>query len=239
MTRSGRKIDSKAAAAVAATPTNAVGETSIHDDAPSGRSTPTVGISATPRGSAAPYSSSYEGQDPGVRAFLEQVDLDNYREPLLDFGPRVTASHRKRGPRQKATNPQGVTMIAHLTQHTGAVTSIITSPDQIFFATSSEDRHILIWDIARLERSVSAKPRLAYRMEGRVAAMCRIEDTHCLAAAAEDGQLHVLRVHVASSGGSAKYGRVECIRTWRTDQKDGHVTFVSHLLGESTFFAIC
>ncbi|WVQ93835.1 hypothetical protein IAU59_000913 [Kwoniella sp. CBS 9459] len=239
MTRSGRKkVDSKAAPAVAASHTNAVGTTTIHDEPLSGRATPLASAtfgSGTPRGSmipaAAPYSSSYDGQDPGVRAFLEQVDLDNYREPLLDFGPRITASHRKRTPKAKSgsSSPQAATMIAHLTQHEGAITSIVTSPDSLFFATSSEDTQILIWDSARLERSVATKPRLVYRMDAPVTTMCRIENTHCLAAAAEDGQLHVLRVHVTSSGGSSKYGRLECIRTWATDRHDGHIVFVSHL----------
>ena len=237
--RSGRKLDSKAAAAVAATPTNAVGTTSLHDDPSSGRTTPTAGPSYAFRGQYAPYSSSYEGEDPGVRAFLEQVDLDNYREPLLDFGPRITGNHRKRGPPSNASNPQGVTMIAHLTHHTDAITSIVVSPDQIFFATSSLDMQVLVWDTARLERSISAKPRLSHHMTARITSMCRIENTHCLAVAAEDGHLQVLRVHVTSSGGSAKYGRLECIRSWRADEKDGHVTFVSHLHGEQGSLGHC
>ncbi|ORY34315.1 hypothetical protein BCR39DRAFT_556705 [Naematelia encephala] len=231
MRKNGRKkLDSKAAPAVASSNTVAVGTTSIHDEPSSGRSTPTVvGSSSGVRGPIAPYSSSYEGQDPGVRAFLEQIDLENYREPLLDFGPRVVASHRKRGPRPKAGSPQGVTMIAHLTQHIGAVTAVVTSPDQLFFATASADSQVLIWDTAKLERSVTAKPRLTYRMDGPVSSMCRIESTHCLAVAAETGGLHVIRVHVSGSGGSVKYGRVECIRAWRPDVKDGHVTYVTHL----------
>ncbi|WVF66213.1 hypothetical protein IAT40_000953 [Kwoniella sp. CBS 6097] len=246
MTRSGRKkVDSKAAPAVGASHTNAVGTTTIHDEPLSGRATPLASATfayGTPRGSiapvAAPYSSSYDGQDPGVRAFLEQVDLENYREPLLDFGPRVTASHRKRTPKAKSgsSSPQAATMIAHLTQHEGAITSIVTSPDSLFFATSSEDSQILIWDSARLERSVATKPRLLYRMDAPITSMCKIENTHCLAAAGGDGQLHVLRVHVTSSGGSTKYGRVECIRTWATDRHDGHIIFVSHLQESSLLF---
>ncbi|WVQ80358.1 hypothetical protein IAT38_002463 [Cryptococcus sp. DSM 104549] len=246
MTRSSgrKKVDSKAAPAVGASHTNAVGTTTIHDEPLSGRTTPTAlalamgtlgNGAATPKGPVAPYSSSYEGHDPGVRAFLEQVDLDNYREPLLDFGPRVTASHRKRPPRVKSasSSPQGVTMIAHLTQHQGAITSIITSPDSVFFATASEDTQILVWDTARLERSVTTKPRLTYRMDAPVTSMCRIENTHCLAASAEDGQVHVLRVHVGSSGGSVRYGKVECIRTWRAQRDDGFVKFVAHLQNSS------
>lgn len=230
--RGKKKLDAKAAPAVAASHANALGTTSIHDEVASGRSTPTIGPvggQLTPK--AAPYSSSYEGQDPGVRAFLEQVDLDNYREPLLDFGPRVTASHKKRPPRPKSSSPQNVTMIAHLTQHTAPVVAIVPSPDQLFFATASEDSQILIWDTARLERSVSAKARLLYRMDAPITSVCRIENTHCLAVAAEDGQLHVVRVHV-SGGSSAKYSRIECIRTWAAERTIGHVVSVSHLQGE-------
>ncbi|WVR03468.1 hypothetical protein IAU60_000459 [Kwoniella sp. DSM 27419] len=236
ITRTGRsKVDSKAAPAVAASHTNALGTTTIHDEPASGQATPlassTFAHNTSARGSIAPYSSSYEGHDPGVRAFLEQVDLDNYREPLLDFGPRISATHRRRVPRTKsvASAPSGVTMIAHLTQHEGAITSIVSSPDNLFFATASEDCQILIWDSARLERSVTTQPRLVYRMAAPITAMCIIDNTHCLAAAAEDGQLHVLRVHVSTTGGSTKYAKVERVRSWATDRADGHVTFVSHL----------
>lgn len=232
MAHTGRKkVDTKGAPAVAAIHTNAIGTTTIHDEPASGRSTPTLGA-AVQGGNV--YASSYEGQDPGVRAFLEQVDLENYREPLLDFGPRVLASHRKRAPRPKTSNnPQGVTLIGHLTHHTDAVVSIVTSPDQVFFATASEDGTVLIWDSAKLERSIACEPRRSYSLDSPVTAMCRIENTHCLAVAGEDGQLHVLRVHVASTGGSAKYGKVECVRKWQTTPHDGHVTFVTHLQGTS------
>ena len=227
--RAGRKkLDAKAAPAVGASYTVALGTASIHDDLLSGRTTPLAEGQSTQK--AAPYSSSYEGHDPGVRTFLEQVDLENYREPLLDFGPRVTVSHRKRPPKQKSNAPQNVTMIAHLTQHSGPVVSIVTSPDHVFFATASSDSQVLVWDSARLERSVSAKARLIYRMDAPISSMCSIENTHCLAVAAEDGQLHVLRVHV-TGGSSARYGKIECIRTWAAERRDGHVLAVSHLRG--------
>lgn len=211
----------------------ATGTTSVHEDSRSGQSTPVAGTVAGGHvGPLAPYSSTYEGADPGVRAFLEQVDLENYREPLLDFGPRVVASHRKRGPRPKSASPQQATMIAHLPQHTGAVTAIVTAPDQMFFATASEDSSILIWDIPRLERSVAARPRLTYRMEAPVSTMCRIEETHCLAAASEDGAVHVLRVHASPGASTTKYKSIDCIRTWRTAPEDGYVIKISHLQGK-------
>lgn len=224
------KMDAKALPAVRMISTTAVGTTSIHDDNASGRSTPVP--STTAFGSAPPYGSTYDGADPGVRAYLEQVDLENYREPLLDFGPRVVAGNRKRGPRGKVSSPQSTTMIAHLPQHTGAVTALVTSPDHVFFASSSQDSSVMIWDTARLERSVAARPRLIYRMDAPISAMCRIEDTHCLAAAAEDGSAHIIRVHVSNTGSSPKYRSVECIRTWHADEQDGHVSHIVHLQGE-------
>lgn len=204
----------------------------MHDDMPSGRSTPVYGaVAQAVNAPLAPYGSTYDGADPGVRAYLEHVDLENYREPRLDFGPRVLPGQRKRGPRSKASAPQFATMIAHLPQHSGAVTAIVTSPDQLFFASASDDTSILVWDSARLERTVAARPRLTYRMDAPVAAMCRIEDTHCLAATAKDGSLHVLRVHVSATGASVKYKSIECIRTWAAAPEDGYVTHVSHLQG--------
>ncbi|KAL7418880.1 Serine/threonine-protein kinase [Cryptotrichosporon argae] len=190
------------------------------------KAAPAVAVHANAIGTTAsthpdlPYS-SYEGPDPAIRAFLDQVDLENYREPVLDFGPRATPGGRKRGPRSKPIKPSHVTMIAHLTSHTGAITAIVPSPDHLFFATAATDGLVLIWDTARLERGVSARPRLTYRMDSPVSAMCRIDETHCLAVAAEDGQVHVVRVH--TSGG--KYKGVECIRSW---QAKSTVKFLVH-----------
>ncbi|ORX34648.1 hypothetical protein BD324DRAFT_634336 [Kockovaella imperatae] len=217
-----KRLDSKALPAIGASHTTVTGLTSIHDDAMSGR--------ATPMADNPTYASSYEGPDPGLRAFLEQVDLENYREPLLDFGPKVSANQRKRAPRPKSTSATpGVTMIGHLTQHTGPITAIVTPPDHLFFATASEDGQILIWDSARLERMVATRARLAYSLGSPVTCMCRIDATHCLAAASQDGQLQILRVHVANpsrGSGTAKYAKVESVKSWRAPV--GHVIFVHH-----------
>lgn len=228
-----KRLDSKAAPAVSASHTTAMGMTTIHDDLMSGRETP-----STPKGAAPVYGSSYEGQDPSVREFLDQVDLETYREPLLDFGPKVIPGARRRGSRSKSNTQGGVTMIAHLAHHTAAITSIVTAPDHLFFATASEDGTVLIWDSVRLERSVSAKPRMRHLMNAPITAMCRIEGTHCLAVAAEDGQLHVLRVHTTSSGGSTKYGRLECIRTWKAKPEQGHVVSISHVQDTSSLLIV-
>ena len=235
-----KKVEAKAAPAIGAVHTTAIGTTTIHDDAPailSGRTTPTAirAGAITPANDgqtnvAAEYNRTSDRTDPGLRAFLEQIDLDTYREPLLDFGPRVASSGRKRT-RGKTSNSQGVTLIGHLTQHLDTVTSIITSPDHVFFATASHDTQVLIWDTVRMERSVAAKARLTYRMDSPISAMCRIENTYCLAVAAEDGQLHVIRVHV-SSGTSSKYAKVECLRAWTAAEQDGYVRHIAHVDGQ-------
>lgn len=228
-----RRVDGKALPAIAASHTTALGTTSVHDDLLSGRTTPTATGSGTPRLTPqAHYGTSYEGHDPAIRAFLEQVDLETYREPLLDFGPKVSASHKRRSARPKSASGQGTTLIGHFTQHTGPITAIITSPDHLFFATGSQDKTLCIWDTGRLERSVAAKARLTYTLDAPVSAMCRIENTHCLAVAAEDGQLHVLRVHVSGGSGSAKYTKLEVIRSWKAEGEEC-VNFVSHLQGKS------
>ena len=226
-----RRVEGKAAPAVTSINATAAGVITVHDDASLGILTPTEAQGSGPTRST-PYASSYEGHDPALRAFLEQIDLDNYREPLLNFGSRISGSQRKRPQRGKPGKPQTVTMIAHLTQHSASVRWLISSPDHIFFASAAEDGLVLIWDTARLERSVSAKARLVHRMHAPITAMCRIENTHCLAVAAEDGELHVIRIHVGISGGSARYGKVELLRMWRTDDDEGHVIHVSQLTGK-------
>ena len=80
-----------------------------------------------------------------------------------------------------------------------------------------------------LERSVATRARLSFNLESPVTAMCRIDNTHCLAVAGQDGHLQVLRVYSTSSGTSTKYSRIESVRSWQADSQEGHVTFVHHL----------
>ena len=47
-------------------------------------------------------------------------------------------------------------------EHTGAVTSIQVADDNLFFATSSSDGTIKIWDSQRLERNVVSHSSMTY-----------------------------------------------------------------------------
>lgn len=182
------------------------------------------------------YTSTYEGRDPGVRHLLDHVDLQNYQEPMLNFGPRISTSSLRRrsanrsGPsRPTGSSPRAATLIAHLAHHTAGITCFAASPDHTFFVSGSSDGLICVWDTARLERSVSAKPRLIYRgFDAPITALCTIENSHCLAAASANGQVHILRVHVLIGTGSSKYSRIECLHEWSVPIEDGVVMSMRH-----------
>lgn len=242
----------KAAPAVGSSKANATGLLDAHskprDGSPerSGRSSP-VSISGTVRGlerprlpSLAPIS-SYDGREPGINNLLEHMYLDNNRELQSEFGPRVhegpirrrnAARHsyisRDGGGRRIETN-----LVAHLGSHTDAITGVAVSPDHMFFISASDDKTVKIWDSARLERNVTSKARHTYgQHHAKVKAVCAIEGTHCFASAAEDGNIHVVRVHVTTGQGAGaglpKYGRLQMIREHRLNIPGEYVTYIAH-----------
>ena len=88
---------------------------------------------------------------------------------------------------------------------------------------------VKVWDTARLERSVTSKPRHTYTQHhARVKCVCMLEGTHCFASAAEDGSLHVVRVHIVQTGPLPKYGKVQAIREHRVDAPDEYITCMQH-----------
>lgn len=235
MSKRGVSDSIKAVAAVGAVHANVQGtvDSARRDADYRPQSSPASSIQNARVSNLVSYTSTYEGRDPGVKNLLDHVDLENYREPLINFGPRVSSSSTKRRP-PRAPLPRTTsagrtsTMIAHLSHHTACITCLATSPDHTFFASGSSDCSVSIWDTARLERSVSAKPRLTYRgLVAPVTAMCSIEASHCLAVGSADGQMHVVRVHVATGSGSPKYSRIECLQTWSAPSLDGAIVSVS------------
>ncbi|EIW79923.1 WD40 repeat-like protein [Coniophora puteana RWD-64-598 SS2] len=190
--------------------------------------------------------STYDGHDPGISTVLEHLYLDNShaRELQHDFGPRVHEGpiRRRNAARQRAAalsqdagsdssnnaHPGSTrrpaadaTLIAHLSSHTAAITGLAVSPDHVFFVSCSDDGTVKVWDTARLERSVTAKPRATYAGHGqaRVKAVCVVEGTHCFVSAGEDGGVHVVRVFVGGGGGYTvpKYGKLQLVREHRVE----------------------
>ncbi|KAF9516566.1 hypothetical protein BS47DRAFT_1371689 [Hydnum rufescens UP504] len=193
----------------------------------------------------APPSTTYayiqfkDGQEPAITNVLEHVYHDNFREGFHDFGPRILHGPiRRRQPIRAGLPPRDVsaigrrseaTLIANLTAHGSCVNDIAVSPDQVFFVSCSDDRSAKVWDTARLERNVTSKPRHVYNQHhARVTCICMVEASHCFVSAAEDGSVHVVRVHVSVSGSLPKYGKLQIVREHRLDHPGEFITSMQH-----------
>jgi len=165
------------------------------------------------------------------------MNLESGKEGMQDFGPRVSETPVRRRAnirtplqsRESGSGKGDVLLVANLTAHAGPVNGLIVSPDHLFFVSCSDDKTVKIWDTARLERNVTSKPRHTYAQHhARVTALCIIERTHCFASAADDGSLHVVRVHVSQSGSLPKYNKISIIREHRIDHPGEYITCLAH-----------
>jgi phosphoinositide-3-kinase, regulatory subunit 4 len=132
-------------------------------------------------------------------------------------------------PRDGTARRPEATLIAQLNSHTDAVTAFAVSPDHIFFVSSSDDKTVKVWDTARLERNVTSKPRFSYAQHhAKVKALCMLEGVHCFASAADDGSLHVVRVHINQSGALPRYPKIQTIREHRMSRPGEYITCMTH-----------
>lgn len=188
-----------------------------------------------------------DGQEVGISNLLENLYLDNNRELQHDFGPRVhdgpirrrNAARQSFIARDNGNRRVEATLVAHLHSHTDCITGLAVAPDHSFFVSASDDGSVKIWDTARLERSVTSKPRHTYTQHhARVKSVCIIEGVHCFASAAEDGSVHVVRVHVNSSGSLPKYGKLSVVREHRVESPGEYVTWLSHFNTGASFSSV-
>ncbi|GAA6014207.1 hypothetical protein JCM11491_004137 [Sporobolomyces phaffii] len=177
------------------------------------------------------FVSTYEGDDPSIKQLLERTYLDSYREPLPELGPHVAPGIPRRRalrtsfpPRERTpSRPEG-TLIAHLVEHTATVTDIAVAPDQLFFATGSEDGTVKVWDTMRLEKNVTSKSRQTFKQGGKITAVVMLEASHCVASASTNGTIWIHRVDVGLSGSMPKYSRPALIRQYQVDEQGDFVT---------------
>ena len=177
-----------------------------------------------------------DGQERGISNLLEGLYLDNNRELQLDFGPRVHEGPirrrnigRQNFSRDAAHRKVEANLIANITSHSDAVTGFAVSPDHMFFVSASDDKTVKVWDTARLERNVTSKPRHTYgQHHAKVKCVCILEGVHCFASAADDGSLHVVRVHIAQSTTLPKYNKLQVIREHRVDNVGEYITCMTH-----------
>ncbi|KAL4072222.1 hypothetical protein J3A83DRAFT_4372222 [Scleroderma citrinum] len=234
----------KAAPAVGSSNTNAVGVLEAPrlraDVSPeiSGRTTPVSAMRHSHRTPMVSHGRCADGHEQSISNLLENFYSDNSRELQSDFGPKVHdgAIRRRSAARQSfisrdssSTRRIEATLIMHLQCHSDCVTGFAVSPDHVFFVSCSDDMTVKVWDTARLERSVTSKPRHTYAQHhARVKCVCMLEAVHCFASAAEDGSLHVVRVHISQTGPLPKYGKVQAIREHRVDAPGEYITCMHH-----------
>ncbi|KAM0754729.1 Other/VPS15 protein kinase [Meredithblackwellia eburnea MCA 4105] len=190
---------------------------------------------------ASRFVSTYEGNDPRIKQLVERGYLDNYREPLPELGPFIPVGiPRARALRstfpareRKPTRPEG-TLVAHLVEHTAAITDIQVAPDQLFFVTGSEDGTVKVWDTIRLEKNVTSKSRHTYQQGGKITSICILENSHCIASASDNGTLWIHRVDVNLSGSMPKYSKAHLIRQRNAEEPGDFVTCMSSFNTQTT-----
>ncbi|KAG0277458.1 Serine/threonine-protein kinase [Linnemannia exigua] len=179
------------------------------------------------RGPDAFGMSSFSHSVDGGRRNLAELKLHQtlkvFQTPTHEFGPTILPlSEQRRIHRNNSQTvrsqwrPKGI-LVAHLAEHKAAVNQICVSPDHNFFVSCSDDGSVKIWDTARLEKNVTNRARMSYNsIGGKVTCMSFIENTHSVAAASDNGSIHVFRVHYISSG---KYGKCEPVRKITLDNE--------------------
>ncbi|KAG0092152.1 Serine/threonine-protein kinase [Podila epicladia] len=162
------------------------------------------------------YNHAVDGGRQNLSELLLHQALKVFQSPTHEFGPNILPLSRHR--RMTRNNSQTVrsqwrpkgTLVAHLAEHKAAVNQVCISPDHNFFVSCSDDGSVKIWDTARLEKNVANRARMSYNaLGGKVQCMSFIENTHSVAAASDNGWIHIFRVHYISAG---KYGKCEVVR---------------------------
>ncbi|SPC61050.1 related to VPS15 - ser/thr protein kinase [Ustilago sp. UG-2017b] len=191
-------------------------------------------------GSSAGFTSTYDGNDPYIRAHLEAMYLDSFRD-RPELGPKIHAgvARRKGGapwnrssalPRAPTSStskrrPEG-RLIAYFTEHSAAITCLALSPDHAYFVSGSQDGTLKVWDTARLEKNVTSKSRATYSAQkGAITGVIAIEGSHCVASIATDGSLHVWRIDMIQSTSSVpRYGRPKLVSNFQLSTPDEYAT---------------
>ena len=128
-------------------------------------------------------------------------------------------------------------LISTVNAHSESINGLAVAPDHSFFVSCSDDKTVKVWDTARLERNVTSKPRHTYTQHhSRVKCICILEGFHCFASAADDGALHIVRVHVTQTTSLPKYGKLQLVREYKLDTPGEYITTMTHYnLGKPLF----
>lgn len=165
--------------------------------------------------SKAPYTSSYEGDDPAIQRYIERNYQDGLQPISPDLGPVVTRGGKVKERRRNKTDA-GVVQISQIAHHQDAILGLTVSPDESFLAIAARDGSISIWDINRFERNITPRPRLTYQNAHRLTGICAIDTTHCFAVSDDQGNLDILRIHNAAK--FSKASRIALVKRWHVSE---------------------
>lgn len=150
---------------------------------------------------------TYEGMDPYIHAHLKaayQQLQEQSRTVVSQHTPCI--SHVQTSP-AGSHRPHGA-LVACLTEHTAAITSLSVALDQMFFVSGSDDGTVKVWDTSRLEKNVNSRSRLTYAThQSPITSVLVLSGTHCVISASKNGSLHVWGVGVQTGGSLPRYMR--------------------------------
>jgi len=132
----------------------------------------------------------------------------------------------------KPWRPEGI-LVAHLDDHKGPVRHLAASDDSTFFASGSDDGTVKVWCMEHLEEDYVNSVDL----QAPITAMAICEQTHNIAAAANDGTICVFNVdytrrqasHAVMTSGVHQGRCVAAVKTVRELQvEDGYALSMRH-----------
>ncbi|GAA5807781.1 hypothetical protein MFLAVUS_001160 [Mucor flavus] len=128
--------------------------------------------------------------------------------------------------------PEG-TLVAHFTEHTATINQLAISWDNLLFASCSDDGSVRIWDCSRLERNVTNRSRATYNQQGgRIKCLTFIEQTYSIAAASDNGSIHVFRVDIRNAGPALKFSKCVTVREYQL--VDEHAIILKHFTSNAS-----
>ncbi|CAO3623542.1 unnamed protein product [Mucor fragilis] len=158
-----------------------------------------------------------------ITEFSEDVLLSNRLKKLSSVWALNVSSKWK---------PEG-NLVAHYTEHTAAINQLDISFDRLLFASCSDDGSVRIWDCSRLERNVTNRSRATYSQQGgRIKCLTFIQDTHSIAAASDNGSIHVFRADIQSGSIPLKFGK--CIPLREYQLVDEYALILKHFTSNAS-----